>query len=143
MRTISICISLALFLTAATAFGAQPNMQAGMWEITIKMDMERAPFPMPPMTVKQCVTKDDLKDGRKTLPSSSNKKDDCEVTDYKAAGNKVSWKMLCKNGGSGTGEMVYQGTSYNGTMTMTQKDKKGGTAKIVQHYKGKRTGECK
>jgi len=143
MRTISICILIALVLSTTAAFGAPANMQAGMWEITIKMDMAGAPFPMPPMTVKQCVTKDDLKDGRKTLPSSSDKKNDCEVADYKAAGNKVSWKMLCKNGSSGIGEMLYQGTSYSGTMTMTQKNNKGGTSKMVQHYNGKRIGECK
>jgi len=140
----TICLTgVALLFSAATLFAASPDMKTGKWEVTMKMDMPDAPFPMPPITFTQCITKDDLKDPKKTVPNSSKKKSDCEVKDYKMSGNKATWRMQCKDGSTGTGEMTYKSTSYNGVMTMESMDKKHGKSKIVQRVRGKRIGDCK
>jgi len=110
----------------------------------MKMEMEGAPFPMPPMVFTQCVTKEDLKDPKKTLPGSSDKKKDCTVKDYAVSVSKVTWRMQCKDVSNGKGEMVYRGTtSYSGTLKMETTGKKRGRSKMVQHISGKRIGDCK
>jgi hypothetical protein len=124
-------------------FAASPDMQAGKWEVTMKMEMEGAPFPMPPIVYTQCITKDDLKDGKKTVPTSSKNKDDCEVKDYKVSGNKTTWRMKCKDGSTGTGEMTSKGSSYNGVIKLETNDRQHGKSRIVQRISGKRIGDCK
>jgi hypothetical protein len=144
MTKTGLLIAFIVSLSAATLFAAPSAMQEGKWEVTMKMDMEGAPFPMPPMVFSQCITKEDLKDPKKTLPGSSDKKNDCTVKDYAVSGSKITWRMQCKDGSTGSGEMVYKGTtSYSGTLKMTTTDKKHGTSKIVQHISGKWIGACK
>ena len=143
MKKIALIIAFIVALPVPTLFAAPSAMQEGNWEITVKMDMEGMPFPMPPMVATHCITKEDLKDPKKTLPSSSKKKDDCTVKDYSVSGNKVTWKMQCKDGSTGSGEMIYKGaTAYSGTMTMETAGKKR-NSKMVQHISGKRVGDCK
>jgi len=143
MKTIVLVIAV-LMLLPATLPAAPAKMQEGKWEITVKSEMEGVPFPMPPMTHTQCITKEDQKDVKKTLPSASTKKDECEVKSHKVEGSKVSWRVQCKDGSSGTGEMAYKAASYTGTLTMvTTKNKEQGASKIVQHITGTRIGDCK
>jgi hypothetical protein len=134
---------LAVLLVAATPLFAAPAMQEGKWEISVKMDMPGMPFPMPPMVTTHCYSKEDVKDTTKTLPSSSKKKDDCEVKDMKVNGNKVTWKMQCKDGTKGHGEAEYKKSSYTSVLTLETKDKKNGTSTVVQHISAKRVGDCK
>lgn len=144
MTKTGLIITFIVALPVATLFAAPATMQEGKWEVTMKMEMEGAPFPMPPMVFTQCITKEDLKDPKKTLPTSSDKKDDCTVKDYAVSGSKVTWKMQCKDGSTGSGEMVYKGkTSYTGVMKMETANGKRGASKIVQNISGKRIGDCK
>lgn len=140
MRLIVFLIAL---LTAAVTpiFAAPAAMQEGNWELTMKMDMTGMPFAMPPVVVNHCYTKQDLQDMKKTIPSASGK-NECETKDVNVAGDKVTWKIQCKDGTTGSGEMVQKKTSYNGTMTMESAKSKG-ASKMVYHMSGKRTGECK
>ena len=132
-----------LIIIAVPIFAASPDMQTGKWEVTMKMEMEGAPFPMPPIVYKQCITKDDLKDTKKTIPQSSKDKNNCEIKDHKLSGNKVTWRMLCKDGSTGTGEMTYKGSSYSGIVKMETSDKRQGKTTVVQRISGKRIGDCK
>lgn len=144
MTKTGLIIAFTVALPAATLFAAPSTMQEGKWEVTMKMEMEGAPFPMPPMVFTQCIKKEDLKDPNKTLPGSSDKKKDCTVKDYAVSGSKVTWKMQCKDGSAGSGEMIYKGTtSYSGVLKMETVDKKHRASKMVQHISGKRIGDCK
>ena len=135
-----IMLSLFMLLVSAPAlFAAPPNMQEGKWEITMAMEVEGVPFPMPPMKHTQCITKKDLEDNKKTLPSGSNKKDDCEVKDMKTAGNTTTWSLVCKDGTRGTGEITYKGTTYTSTMKLVTSDGARTTNKIT----ARRIGDCK
>ena len=143
MRIAGFLFVLVLVVAVAPLFAAPATMQEGKWDITMKMEMTGMPFAMPPMTVSHCYTKEDVQDSKKTIPSTSNKKDDCETKDVKVVGNKVTWKVQCKDGSKGSGEMEAQKTSYNGMMTMETPDKKGNTSKAVYHMSAKRVGDCK
>lgn len=144
MKKTGLIIAFIAALPAAALFAAPAAMQEGKWEVTMKMDMPGAPFPMPPIVFTQCITKEDLKDPKRTVPNSPGKKNDCTVKDYVVSGGKVTWNMQCKNGSTGSGEMLYKGsTSYQGTLTMLTPDKKHGSSKMVQHVSGRRVGSCK
>lgn len=135
---------LAAGLLAAPAWAAAPNMKEGLWEITTKTEMAGVPGGMPPMTVKQCITRKDLDDPRRTTPGNDPKDNRCQVTDYKVQGNTATWNMACKGEGAmtGSGTITYSGTSYTGTSRM--KMKQGGQDHAMTvHYTGRHLGECK
>jgi hypothetical protein len=137
-----IILSVVLMLAcAASLFAAPPNMQEGNWEIVTSIKIEGVPFPMPPMKMTQCFTKKDLEDSSKTRPDAggSGKKGDCEVKDLVETGKSATWKIVCKDGSTGTGEAAYQGSSFTTTMTMV--DPSGG--KSTTTMKAKRLGDCK
>ncbi len=142
MKTVVFVLAAGFLLTASPLFAAPPLMQDGKWEISVKMEMPGLPFSMPPTTITQCITKDDVKDPKKDDPPP-DKKNDCEVKDMKIQGNKADWTMQCKDGSRGSGEMVYQHNAYSGVMKMETADKKQGKSTIVQHISGRRIGDCK
>ena len=139
MKKVVLLSIFVLLVFAAPLLAAPPNMQPGNWEITTKIQIEGVPFPMPPMKMNHCYTKQDLEDNSKTLPSGSGKKNDCEVKDMKVMGNSATWNIVCKDGSKGTGEITYQGTTYDSTMKMTTKD----GSKSTTNIKAKRLGDCK
>ena len=133
-----------LFVTlSATAEGPGPRRD-GNWQVTMEMDMPGMPQKMPPMTLTQCLTKADADDPTKPAPQGRGAApSNCKVSDSKIEGNKVSWSMRCEgdNPMTGTGEMVYSGDTYLGTMKMTTG--RGGQAMtMTMKYSGKRLGGC-
>ena len=135
---IGVCV-LALGLSAF----AQGPRRDGRWEVKMEMDMPGMPAGMPPVTTTQCITPAEAQDPQKSMPQSGRGRGssgDCKVSDYKVEGNKVSWAMKCegRESMSGTGEIVYSGDSYAGTMKMDM----GGRGAMTMKYTGKRLGDC-
>lgn len=134
---------LVAWASAAAAVSAQSPMREGRWEITSQMEMANMPIKMPEMKAIRCVTPEQSKDPSKALPSPSNPNDKnqaCKVSDYKAVGNAVSWKIACTGAQSmtGSGEMVFEGdSSYTGTMKMTMQQ-----GEMSVKYSAKRLGDC-
>jgi hypothetical protein len=89
------------------------------WEMTSKMEMQG--MTMPGMATRVCVPKGGEKDPR------NNTDKECEVSDVKTAGNKVSWAMRCNKGAdsmTGTGEMTTTAERTEGVIkTSTQEGK--------------------
>ena len=98
------------------------------------------PFPMPPTTVKQCLTADD------PAPNPKVEDQECAVKDLEIAGNTVKWKIDCKmqDGGTmqGNGEVTFSGTTMSGTQTINGSGP-GGEVSIESTYNGKWIGPCK
>lgn len=140
MKRIIITSAVVLFFIAAI-FAASNNMKEGKWEISMDMEMAGLPFKMPAVIHTQCITKKDLEDNKKTLPSAG-KNEDCEVKNYKVSGNTVTWETVCKDGTKGSGKITYKGDSYSGTMTMETIDKKGKKSTVNYKIKGQRKGDC-
>ena len=122
----------------AASLLAQGPRRDGKWEVKVEMQMPG--MTMPAQTVTQCVTKDEAADPLKAMPQRGRGGDssDCKVSDYKVDGNKVSWSMACaKDKMTGTGEFVYAGETYTGSMIMNTQ---GQT--MTMKYSGKRLGDC-
>jgi hypothetical protein len=119
----------------------------GNWQVTIEMEMPGMPQRMPPMTMTQCVTKEQANDPSKIVPEGPGGRGgmppDCKVSDMKNEGNKLSWSMKCEgqNAMTGTGEFIYTADTYTGTMKMNM-ERGGQPMAMTMKYSGKRLGDC-
>lgn len=124
---------------AASVFSAAAFSATGeYWEITSKMEMLGMPFAMPATTMKVCMPPGGEKDPKRTQDKKSN----CEITDVKTSGNKVSYKGKCveKDGTMNMeGENTHERDSYHGTMHMTGKSQ-GHDMDMKVTSSGKRIG---
>lgn len=127
-------------LVGLASLAAQANpMRPGRWEVSASMQM--GTMSMPPMTNSQCITAEDLKKAENDMPAGFGQgpQGNCKVSDYKVSGSTVTWKMQCTGPQttSGEGRMVFDGDTYDGTMTMQMPQ---GTMTVKAT--GKRTGDC-
>ena len=140
-RTVAV-IAAVVGLSAAGLAQPMPR-QDGRWKIQMQMQMPNLPVQMPPITMEQCVTPEDVKDPMRTVPQADRPGGpngaNCKMVDYQTVGNKVTWKMECtgQNPMTGTGEMVYTDNTYAGTMTMLMQ---GQT--MTMKMNGVRLGDC-
>ena len=137
---IATVLGVTCLVAASWAVSAQGPRRDGRWEVTMEMEMPGMPMKMPPMKTIQCVTKEQADDPNQSVPKGQpDKNGDCKVSDYKVAGNKVTWTTTCtgKNASTSTGEMTYAGDSYTGVMKT-----KTGDTEMTMKYAGKRLGDC-
>lgn len=118
---------------------AQIAAREGKWEITVEMEMPGMPMKLPATKVTQCLTKEDLADPGKSAPRGPKDNSNCQTSDYKVDGNKVTWSMECKGkeAMTGTGEIVFAADSYDGWMKIVT----AGT-EMTMTYSAERLGEC-
>jgi len=132
-RTIVAVVGVMLVLPSGL-FAAE-GIREGYWEVTSQSEMPGMPMKIPPSTIKQCYTKEDVKDQKKVIARDKN----CTLTDYKVAGNKVTWAMKCTGQSAGTfnGETIFSTDAYTSTMKMKTQGQN-----MTVKVKGKRIGEC-
>jgi hypothetical protein len=133
VQATTVGVVLALSLTALAQTAARRD---GRWEVRTEMSMPG--MTMPPMTVTQCVTKEEAADPQKSLPQSPGQ-NKCTVSDYKSDGDKITWKVTCQGPGamSGTGEAVYKSDTFESVMNMESAGQK-----MTMKATGKRLGDC-
>jgi hypothetical protein len=133
---ISKAVLLACVLALALPLVANAGpMKAGKWQVTVETDMPGMPMKMPPVTMTQCVTKEQAENPE---PPKMNKDDDCKVSDYKVDGNVVTWSVECKKQDlTGTGKITFSGDSYEGLTKL-----KMGDTEMTQKFTGQYLGAC-
>jgi len=139
MRKITM-VGVTCLVAVSWGVSAQGPRRDGRWEVSMEMDMPGMPMKMPAVKTIQCVTKEQADDPNQSVPKGQQgKNSDCKVSDYKVAGNKVTWTMTCtgKNAMTSTGEMTYTGDAYDGVMKT-----KTGETEMTMKYTGKRLGDC-
>ena len=133
-------MTVALVALSFAAFAQGPRRD-GQWEIKVQMEMAGMPPGMPPMTSTKCITPEEAKDPDKSVPDMGRGRgsQNCKMTDHKIEGNKATWSMKCEGEMpmTGTGEMVYAGDSYTGSLKMET-----GRGAMTMKYSGKRLGDC-
>jgi len=125
---------------AAEAGGGPPRMQPGLWEITVRIDMQGTPVREATQTLRHCYTPRELEDGRNALPAAGP---GCEVVDYLLSGNRATWSLLCAgpNAVGGGGEMIFGAVAYAATV-WNDVPEQGRILRVVQKIRAKRLGEC-
>ena len=117
---------------AALAQGADD-----LYEVTVRMEMVGMPMQMPAMTQRSCVKKG--ASDADTVPHQDN----CNVTNARRDGNKVTFSMVCtgRDAMTGNGEMTYAGDGYAGTIRFKGK-MEGQDMEMTQAITGRRVGAC-
>ncbi len=127
-----VCIIAGLlFLFLASISFAAPNMEDGLWEITMTVDMPGVPSRS--FTNTSCLTKE------KAVPQQPAESS-CTLKDVKSEGNTVTWTMICKEATS-KGKVTYARNTMEGTFETTVKSG-GQTMTMKSTMKGKRIGPC-
>jgi len=152
VMNVSRIVALTAVIGCSVAVFAQGVRRDGKWEMTTQMEMAGMPAGrgIPPMTVTQCITKEQAADPQKSLPQPPQRggqQTDCKVSDFKSTGNKVNWTIKCTtpNQVDGTGEAVYGTDTLESTMTMNMQIARGGQTMPMQmtmKTTGKRLGDC-
>jgi hypothetical protein len=131
-------ISQWLVLIAALALPLAANggpMKAGKWQITVTTKIAGMDDAVPPTTVTECVTAEDAANPQ---PPAAGPGSDCKISDYKIAGNVITWSIACPTENmTGTGRMTFSGDTYTGETSM-----KVGDASVTQTLSGKYLGAC-
>jgi hypothetical protein len=138
-QTAQALLVLAVLAAAPRVAAQQVNMQDGLWEVSVKMEMPGMPAGMGAQTLRKCYTPADVQDASRTTPRDDN----CQVSDVKVQGDTVTWSVSCKppQAMTGTGTMTYRGSSYAGRMNFSVKEG-GQTMTMQQTISGKRVGPC-
>jgi hypothetical protein len=132
-----VVVALGVLSVPASAQGPR---QDGRWEVKMEMSMPGMPAAMPPIMTTQCITPEDAKDPQKAVATGQGgEQGNCKVTNYKVAGNKVTWSMACdgREAMTGTGEFLYAGDTSTGTIKMNRAGQV-----MTMKYTGKRLGDC-
>jgi hypothetical protein len=128
-------------------------MRPGRWEITTRLELLGSPFNSPTSTNVRCVTTEQARTPVDTvwMVTVSRSNPTCKNSNTKTEGNTLTWKEVCSDGvnhpTTGDGEMVFDGDSFTGKVTLTIPPGTVGSSmpdrpNAIRHYSGKRTGEC-
>jgi hypothetical protein len=137
----SVIRALVLSLIAAAALPAfwaaadeAPAKKGDLWQTSSQMSMDAMPMAMPAQTLQICVAKDSNEP-----PGARSSQHNCKNTDYRRAGNKVTWAVQCTGPEmTGTGEIVYDNpSSYSGAIHFNSAD-----GNVTIKLSGKKVGEC-
>jgi hypothetical protein len=132
MKTIFAVLALAVI---PAALAAEPNMQPGNYDYTVKMEIPGMPFAMPPQKFQHCITQDDVAKG-KQYENQGNQ--DCETKNLKQSAGKASFDIACKDGTTGSAEYTFTGDGMSGKTLMTKEGHP-----MTMNMSAKRAGDCK
>jgi hypothetical protein len=126
-------------LALAAGGAVAQQMEPGEWEFTSTVTSASLPQPQT-MTMKRCVTKDDVSDPARWQGKPEN---DCRMTPKGRSGELHSWEMACpKSGMRGSGTVRYgKGTVESETRVVSSAQ--GKSFEMLTKMKGRRVGPCK
>jgi hypothetical protein len=131
-------ISLAAGPAAGQAgYRVDPQGKDELWDVTSKMEMPGMPMAMPAQTRRVCIAKGN---DAGTIPMSEG----CTVGDVQHSGNKLTYRMICKNGNNdytATGESTMTAGGFRGAMKMAGK-MDGHQMDMSMSYSGASAGNC-
>ena len=137
MKAVLLIATAALFSFAGNA--PAQEMPGGLWEIKTKADVPGMPPELAAKygshTVTSCVKPGEKKWSDQRNPNGRDKQ--CEPPDTKVDGNKIMWKMKCKDGTSVDSVVIFNGKDAY-TMDMVMNTESG---IMKMHSEGKRIAE--
>jgi hypothetical protein len=131
--------------TRAATAADHPNLQPGNWETSMTMEMAGMPgmASRPATAMTHCIKPDQVKDNQSLAERmQTNSKSKCKVSDVKFEGDKLSYNFTCDSGASGSAELIFGGTTYEGTTKISMPGRGNGPMTMTQHFKSKRIGDC-
>lgn len=133
----SVAAGLGLAVTASGATAADPQMQAGKWDYTIKTEIPGMPMAMPPMRFQQCLTAEDVREGAVAQDPGSDM--DCKISNLQQDAGRMRYDMTCTGDETVTSRADFKvsPTTLAGTVATTID---GQT--VTQRFDARRSGDC-
>jgi Protein of unknown function (DUF3617) len=122
---VGLALSYPLFANAAPPAGER-------WQTTTQMSADWMPVQIPPVSIEVCTAKD-----WKQPPGGPD--ENCQLSDVKVAGSKLTWKQRCAGPPemTGAGEITRAENSYDGQVRMTSAQ-----GEMNLKLSGRKTGTC-
>jgi hypothetical protein len=142
MRSYPAFLLAGLFLAATASHGQMPDtVKEGLWEISIRADIQGQPLSAAPMVVRQCITQTTATDLMNQLTAGGGS---CEVSNFSQAGPTASWNLRCSGQieVNGTAQVTMQSDGFSGNMNMLV-GMGGQTVPLNQSFEARWVGTCK
>ena len=133
---------------ASVCYADAMPIRAGLWETSVKLDMPGMPVAPQPITISNCLTEEQVRDPDAAMASLNSPREgdgNCQVGNYKLAGNIATWTMNCTgpNTIKGEGRIIFENANaYHGTVKMQMAGPQGDMS-MTQNMKARRVGDCK
>jgi hypothetical protein len=138
-------LTLCLCASGLGGIARAEDVAPGLWELSLEAKVDAEPgFQPGPMTLTQCITKQDAQDPGKVLsPLASAGATDCTYTNKSYAGQEFRFTMQCAGtlGLTTTGVVTFSATTLHGAMT-TSSLIEGKSVEFKSTLTGHRVGGC-
>jgi hypothetical protein len=138
-------VTLGLYALIGAAVAHAEDLAPGLWQLSLEARVESAPgFHPGPMTLNQCVTKEDAADPGKLLgPVASAGASDCSYSKTSYVGQEFRFTMECAGALElrTTGEVTFSATMLRGLIT-TSSLIEGKKVEFKSTISGHRLGDC-
>ena len=120
-------------------------MRAGLWELTVQVDIPDMPQEMPAVTSEQCITDVQVQApaeflARDPVTAGDSGDSNCTLEGYQVNGQDVTWQMACVSPVplTGEGSMAFSGDDrYTGAVTLATE-----LGPMTLRYAGVHIGAC-
>lgn len=119
---------------------AWARINYGLWEITIKVQLDGTPVDNPEETFQKCISSNDL------TPGNNADKEGCDKDKVTRKDDTINWSVKCSKDDHtmiGNGQVVYSGDNMVGNAQFQAGGKGMASMKMKLQYTGKRLGKCK
>ncbi len=138
-------LTLGLCALALAGPARAEDLTPGLWELSLEARVDAEPgFQPGPMTVNQCVTKQDASDPSKLLGSiASGGATGCSYSDKSYQGQTFRFAMQCSGALElkTSGEVTFSATTLRGVLTSSSSIE-GKTVEFKSALLGRRLGDC-
>lgn len=143
-RIITLVGFIVAGLQSGLAYSEEYNINPGMWETTLKMEVSGMPPEMaammerPPKVEKECI-----KDKNYDF-NPGDGANGCTFSQKRHSSKKLTWDISCNAQGgnaTGQGEVNFNGDTVSGWFEMNMQGP-GGPMKMRNTFNGKRIGSC-
>jgi len=138
-------VTLGLCALALASVALAEDIAPGLWELSLEARVDSEPdFQPGPMTLNQCVTKDDARDPGKLLGAiASAGATGCSYSQTSYVGQVFRFTMQCAGTLElkTTGEVTFSATALRGVIT-TSSSIDGKKVEFKSALVGRRLGEC-
>ncbi|HVR10976.1 MAG TPA: DUF3617 family protein [Thermoanaerobaculia bacterium] len=111
-----------------------PNLTPGNWQIS-RWSTSEGGGTQVETVVTYCIKPEHVKDSRSFAEWTLKAERNCQISDLNPASEKLSYSYSCEGGLSGTVELAFAVTSYEGTL-------KAQPMAMTEIIKGRRLGDC-
>lgn len=120
---------------------AAPDMNPGLWEVTVQLESPGTAMVMPPITQTLCFSLQDVEAGGMTQPTGNfGQSSQCKPDNLVIGADSASFTLNC-DGLSGEGHMTYNGDSYSGSADLAL-GLASESQRLKQTFNGRRLGDC-